>query len=75
MALAQKLIVRSGAWFRYGETQLGQGREKTRRPTRLKNPALVEELKNKITAAGARGCLWPSEPGDDAEDSAADSEE
>ena len=28
--MAQKLVVRSGAWFRYGEVQLGQGREKTR---------------------------------------------
>ncbi len=30
LAMAQKLIVRSGAWFRYGDVQLGQGREKTR---------------------------------------------
>ena len=30
LALAQKLIVRSGAWFKYGETHLGQGREKVR---------------------------------------------
>ena len=30
LAMAQKLVVRSGAWFRYGDVQLGQGREKTR---------------------------------------------
>src|SRR4051812_45137123 len=30
LAIAQKIIVRSGAWFRYGDVQLGQGREKTR---------------------------------------------
>ncbi len=52
LAMAQKLIVRSGAWFRYGELQLGQGREKTR-TYMVENPALVEELKEKILAAGA----------------------
>jgi recombination protein RecA len=51
LAIAQKLIVRSGAWFRYGEVQLGQGREKTRAYL-LENPELVEELKNKIATAG-----------------------
>jgi recombination protein RecA len=51
LAIAQKLIVRSGAWFRYGEVQLGQGREKTRAYLQ-ENPALVEELKAKILAAG-----------------------
>ena len=30
LAMAQKLVVRSGAWFKYGETHLGQGREKVR---------------------------------------------
>ena len=47
LAMAQKLITRTGAWFRYGELQLGQGREKVR--TYLKeNPDLVEELKSKV---------------------------
>ena len=51
LAIAQKLVVRSGAWFRYGEVQLGQGREKTR-AYMLENPELVEELRDKIMAAG-----------------------
>ena len=51
LAMLQKLVVRSGAWFRYGEVQLGQGREKTRAYL-LENPALVEELRQKIMAAG-----------------------
>jgi recombination protein RecA len=51
LAIAQKIIVRSGAWFRYGDVQLGQGREKTRAYLQ-ENPDLVEELKNKILAAG-----------------------
>ena len=51
LAIAQKLIVRSGAWFRYGDVQLGQGREKTR-SYMLENPELVEELRSKIANAG-----------------------
>jgi len=50
LAMAQRLVTRTGAWFRYGETQLGQGREKVR--TYLQeNPQLVEELKQKVLAA------------------------
>ena len=30
LAMEDKLVVRSGAWFRYGDLQLGQGREKAR---------------------------------------------
>lgn len=50
LALAQKLIVRSGAWFRYGEMQLGQGRERTRDFLR-ENPKLVAELRELILGA------------------------
>lgn len=47
LALEKKLIVRSGAWFRYGELPLGQGREKAR--TFLKeNPKATAELREKI---------------------------
>jgi recombination protein RecA len=51
LALAQKLVVRSGAWFKYGETHLGQGREKVRQHF-AENPKLVEELREKILTAG-----------------------
>ncbi len=50
LAMAQKLIVRSGAWFRYGEVQLGQGREKTRVYLQ-ENPQLLDELLQKISQA------------------------
>jgi len=56
LAIAQKLVVRSGAWFRYGELQLGQGREKTRAYME-EHPELVEELKNKIASAGELATL------------------
>lgn len=51
LALANNLVNRVGAWFRYGETQLGQGREKAREFLK-ENPKLVEELRKKIFAAG-----------------------
>lgn len=47
LALAQKLLVRSGAWFRYGEMPLGQGREKARQYLR-EHPELCDELKAKV---------------------------
>ncbi len=51
LAMVQKLVTRTGAWFRYGDMQLGQGREKVRDYLR-ENPKLVEELKEKIFATG-----------------------
>ena len=51
LAIAQKFVVRSGAWFRYGDLQLGQGREKTKSYLE-ENPALLEELRSKILATG-----------------------
>ncbi len=49
LAMAARIITRTGAWFRYGDQQLGQGREKVR--TYLKeNPKLVEELRAKLQA-------------------------
>ena len=57
LAMAQKIVTRTGAWFRYGDVQLGQGREKVRDYLK-ENPKLVEELKEKILAVGA-----PAGPG------------
>ena len=59
LAMAQKLIVRSGTWFRYGETQLGQGRERARAFLE-ENPALVAELREKVLAAGAGPSVAPA---------------
>jgi recombination protein RecA len=52
LAMNNKLVVRTGTWFRYGEMQLGQGREKARDFLR-ENPQITEELREKIMAAGA----------------------
>ena len=60
LAIAQKLVVRSGAWFRYGDLHLGQGREKTRAHLQ-EHPELVEELKTRIMAAGEPASVTSSD--------------
>ena len=52
MAAEAKLLTRTGAWYRYGEMQLGQGREKTRDYLK-EHPELVEELREKLAASHA----------------------
>jgi recombination protein RecA len=49
------IIAKSGSWFSYGETRLGQGRDAVK--TIIKdNPELMEELEQRI-----KGALEPSE--------------
>jgi len=50
LAIEQKLITRSGAWFRYGDEQLGQGRERVREYLK-DNPDFVEQLKQQVLVA------------------------
>jgi len=52
MAAEAKLLTRTGAWYRYGEMQLGQGREKTRDYLK-EHPELIEELREKLAASHA----------------------
>lgn len=50
VAVEQELIKKSGSWFSYGDTKLGQGRDAVK--TLLEdNPDLLDELKNKIKAS------------------------
>ena len=51
LAILQKLVVRSGAWFRYGDLQIAQGREKTKQYL-VEHPELAQELREKILGAG-----------------------
>ncbi len=51
LGIEQKLVARTGAWFRYGDMQLGQGKEKSRQFLK-ENPELTEEIKQKVLAAG-----------------------
>ncbi len=50
MAMDAKIITRTGAWFRHGDTQLGQGRERVREYLK-ENPDLTEELRQKVLVA------------------------
>ncbi len=47
LAVDKNIIKKSGSWFSYGETKLGQGREAVR-TLLMDNPELLEELENKI---------------------------
>ncbi|WP_145436416.1 recombinase RecA [Lacipirellula limnantheis] len=51
LGMEKKFVARTGAWFRYGEMQLGQGKEKAREFLKA-NPQIAEEIKQKIMAAG-----------------------
>lgn len=66
MGVDAGIVRKAGAWFTYGDDQLGQGKENAR--TFLKdNPELADEIENKILAA-----LGIGEPGRRAREGAAD---
>ncbi len=50
LGVEKGIIQKSGSWFSYGDTRLGQGRE-TVRKLLADNPELLEELKEKIVEA------------------------
>ncbi|WP_282189166.1 recombinase RecA [Maribellus sp. YY47] len=50
LGVQYNLIKKSGSWFSYGETKLGQGRE-TVRNLIMDNPELAQELETKIVEA------------------------
>ena len=68
LAVTHRIVTRSGAWYKYGETYLGQGKEKARRFL-VEHPDVVEDLKQRVLAAGGYGLDVPapdpvSEPAD-----------
>jgi recombination protein RecA len=44
-----EIIKKSGSWFSYGDTKIGQGRDAVKNLL-LDNPELMEELEQKIMA-------------------------
>ncbi len=66
MGIEQKVVGRTGAWFRYGDMQLGQGKEKARLFLK-ENPKIAQEIKEKILAAGGGNGLVKSAAGGDDE--------
>src|SRR6202000_2174937 len=47
LGVEHNIIKKAGAWFSYGETRLGQGRDAGKQLL-LDNPELLEELETKI---------------------------
>jgi recombination protein RecA len=50
IAVEHDVIKKSGSWFSYGETKLGQGRDAVKAIIK-DNPELFEELEEKIKTA------------------------
>jgi recombination protein RecA len=50
LGVEYNIVKKSGSWFSYGETKLGQGREAVKQLLK-DNPELAEELEIKIKAA------------------------
>ena len=63
LGMEQKVVARTGAWFRYGDMQLGQGKEKARLYLK-ENPQIAEEIKQKVLAAGGFNDLLATTTGD-----------
>jgi recombination protein RecA len=66
MGMEQKFVGRTGAWFRYGDMQLGQGKEKARLFLK-ENPKIAQEIKEKVLAAGGGTGRLTKSSGDDAD--------
>jgi recombination protein RecA len=55
LALADKIVEKSGSWFNYGDQRLGQGRENTKQYLR-DNPEIADEITTQVlTNRGAHG--------------------
>jgi recombination protein RecA len=69
LALNYKVVARVGAWFRYGDLQLGQGREKAVAYVR-EHAELLAELKEKVLVACglADGQAVPAEVAEEVEE-------
>ena len=51
LGVAHEIVKKSGAWFKYGATHIGQGKEKARNYL-MENPETAEEIRVKIMEAG-----------------------
>lgn len=58
------IVQKSGSWFSYEGTKLGQGRDAVKELLE-DNPELMAEIEKKISAKGAEGDILDVEPGED----------
>lgn len=73
LGTAHKILNRSGAWYKYGETYIGQGKEKARNFL-VDNKDVATEIRDAILACGGyTGPEGKPEPGDDVDEGVADS--
>ncbi len=54
LAVSERIVEKSGSWFSYEKTRLGQGREKARQFL-VENPEMVNEIKEKVLVAKGIG--------------------
>lgn len=67
VAAANDIIQKSGAWYSYGNTRLGQGRENARQYLK-DNPELAKEIETKVREIYSLGLSKPKALSDDSED-------
>lgn len=72
LAIAEKIIGKSGAWFSYNGENLGQGRENTRQFLK-DNPAVAEQIRQLVLKA--KGISWTSNGADGPDTTEADSDD
>ncbi|MCB9923929.1 MAG: recombinase RecA [Planctomycetaceae bacterium] len=69
LAVAQNVVARSGAWFKYGDTHLGQGKEKAR-AFLVENKDIADEIADKVmSAVGFGNVVASGDPGEVSDDS------
>ncbi len=67
LGIAHKILTKSGAWYKYGDAYIGQGKEKARNYL-MENKEVAKEIRQGIVATG--GYAGPEGPGaaDEVED-------
>lgn len=61
LAVENKIVKKSGSWFSYGETRLGQGRDRSKAVLE-ENPELCQEIKQKVLEAQGLVASTEEEP-------------
>ncbi len=51
LGVAHRIVAKSGAWFKFGNVHIGQGKEKARNYL-IENPDIATQIKDKIMASG-----------------------
>ena len=74
LGTTHKIVSRSGSWFKYGETYLGQGKEKARNFL-IENTDVADQIKQQVMAAGGYAAPLDSEDDGVAEEAVEEAEE